>query len=114
LIRRGEIYLANFGQTKGNEQAGIRPVIVIQSDLGNENSNSTIVAALSTRRFAAEYPFHVHLAPKQSGLREASTVLLEQIQTMFQERLGQRIGHATPDAMQEVDRALHVSLGLLD
>lgn len=114
MIRRGEIYLANFGQTKGNEQAGIRPVIVIQSDLGNENSNSTIVASLTTRNFTANYPFHVHITPRQSGLREASTILLEQLQTMFQERLGQRIGRAVPEVMQEVDRALHVSLGLLD
>jgi mRNA interferase MazF len=114
LILRGEIYLSNLGQERGLGQAGIRPVLVIQNDAGNASSDTTIVASLTTHRFSAGYPFHVEVTPRESGLRERSTILLEQIQTLSIDRLGRRIGQLAPNAMAEVDEAIHASLGLID
>ena len=111
MIRRGEIYYLNFGPARGSEQAGRRPALVIQNDIGNEFASTTIVAALTSRRRDA-YPFHVHVSAKESGLSGGSTVLLEQILTVTQERLGRRIGWLSLDRMAEVDEALRYSLGL--
>ncbi|MEX0799833.1 MAG: type II toxin-antitoxin system PemK/MazF family toxin [Dehalococcoidia bacterium] len=111
MIRRGEIYDVNFGPARGSEQAGRRPALVIQNDIGNEFASTTIVAALTSLR-RDEYPFHVHISAKESGLSSGSTVLLEQILTVTQERFGRRIGRLNLDLMAEVDEALHHSLGI--
>jgi mRNA interferase MazF len=114
VIQRGEIYLTNFGErVRGHEQRGIRPALIIQSDLGNASSETTIVASLTSREFAAVYPFHVPVSPDESGLREDSTVQLEQLQTLSMDRLGRRVGRLSPEKMLEVDVAIHRSLGLI-
>lgn len=113
MTRRGEIYMVNFGGGSGSRQAGLRPALVIQSDLGNEYASTTIVAAMSTAPGPA-YPVRVTVSPGESGLRETSTVKLDQIVTVDQRALGRRVGRLAPAVMQEVDRALHYSLGLVD
>ena len=108
-IKRGEIYWFDFGTPRGSEQGGERPALVIQNDIGNENSPTTIVAAI-TSRIKKPYPFHVDVTAAESGLREDSTILLEQIRTMSQDRLMQRCGQLGYSKMKEVDRALRLSL----
>ena len=113
MPRRGEIYLVNFPPGIGSEQRGLRPAAIVQNDLGNEYSGTTIVAALSSRA-NPDYPFRVEVAPRDSGLRERTVVLLDQLATVDQERLRDRVGRLSPGAISAVDRALHHSLGLLD
>ncbi|HET9464223.1 MAG TPA: type II toxin-antitoxin system PemK/MazF family toxin [Gemmatimonadales bacterium] len=112
LISRGEIFWVNFGATRGREQAGQRPAVVIQNDAGNASSETTIVALITSRRFSRPYPFHVEIGPADSGLQDPSTILLEQMQTVSIQRLRRRIGLLSADVMVEVDRAIHHSLGL--
>jgi mRNA interferase MazF len=102
----------NFGRGRGSEQEGLRPALVIQNDQGNEYSPTTIVASMTSRR--TDYDFHVPIRARDSGLSADSTVMLEQIQTVAMGRLSRRIGALGPDKMEEVDRALHHSLGLVD
>ena len=108
-VKRGEIYLVDFGTPRGSEQGGERPALVIQNNIGNENSPTTIVAAI-TSRIKRPYPFHVDVTAAESGLRENSTILLEQIRTIPQDRLMQRCGQLSYNKMKEVDRALRLSL----
>jgi mRNA interferase MazF len=102
----------NFGATRGREQGGLRPAVVIQNDFGNASSETTIVAQMTSRRFSRQYDFHVDLSASDTGLDDPSTVLLEQLQTVSVQRLRGRIGMLSADTMDEIDRALHHSLGL--
>lgn len=113
MIRRGEVYWLSVRGSRGSEQAGRRPALVIQNDRGNESSDSTIVAYLTSRISERNYPMHVVVGSNESGLDGRSTVLLEQIQTVDQSRLGARTGMLLPQTMEEVDRAIHFSLGLM-
>jgi mRNA interferase MazF len=85
----------------------------VQNDINNEFSESTIVALMTTHDFSQVYPTHVEVSPRESGLDEPSTILLEQLMTVSVERLGEPVGFIGPSTMEEVDRALHKSLGLL-
>ena len=113
LIRRGEVYWCNFGERRGREQSGARPALVIQNDRGNESSDTTIVATLTSRMFTRSYPMHVEVDGDETGLSGRSTVLLEQILTVDVGRLGRRTGMLGPLAMERVDEALRYSLGLI-
>ena len=108
-VRRGEIHWVDFGTPRGSEQAGKRPALVIQNDTGNESSPTTIVAAI-TSRMKKLYPFHVDIAAAESGLPQDSTILLEQILTISQDRLIQCCGQLGSSKMKEVDQALRHSL----
>jgi len=110
-VRRGEIYWVDFGTPRGSEQAGKHPALVIQNDIGNENSTTTIVAGITSQK-KPSYPFHVAITATESGLPKDSTTLLEQLLTITQDRLLQRCGRLSPDKMREVDQALMHSLGL--
>jgi mRNA interferase MazF len=112
VIRRGEIYLVDFPAGWEGEQHGRRPALVIQNDVGNEYSTTTIVAAMTSR--ATTYDFHVRVKAQDTGLSADSTVMLEQVRTVSQRRLSRKLGQLKVDALQAVDRALHVSLGLID
>ena len=114
MIRRGEVYWTVPKGGRGREQGGARPVTVIQNDRGNETSDTTIVALMTSRVSARTYPMHVVVGPGETGLEGRSTILLEQIQTVDISRLGRRTGMLLPRTMQEVDSALHHSLGLVD
>ncbi|MGI9951252.1 type II toxin-antitoxin system PemK/MazF family toxin [Moorellaceae bacterium AZ2] len=111
ICKRGEIHLVDWSPGRGSEQAGIRPALIIQNDVGNEHSPTTIVAAISTR-VKKVYPFHVFITPEESGLDRPSVVKLEQLMTIDKTRLVKKVGTLSEEKMEEVDRAIHLSLGL--
>ena len=117
-MRRGEIYRLDFGIPEDSVQGGVRSglimqsdALVMQNDIGNRTSSTTIVAAITSKRNKS-YPFHVEISKDESGLPEDSTILLEQIQTVHQYRLIEKRGEINKDRMQEVDKALICSLGI--
>ena len=92
-IKRGDLFYVDLNPTKGSEQKGRRPVLVLQNDIGNEVSPTTIVAPLTTKSFTKEYPTNVNVPKEMGGLKENSSVLLSQIRTIDQSRLENKIGH---------------------
>ena len=112
MIKRGEIYWINPPVTIGSEQAGRRPFLIIQNDVGNSTSATTIVAAVTSQTSRRWYPFHVSFTSQESGLRRDGIVKCEQIQTVDQSRLGRFLGRLSAEKMREIDMALHHSLGL--
>jgi len=111
-IKRGELFWANLDPVKGSEQAGRRPVLVLQNDVGNEFSPTTIIAPLTTTKFIKEYPTNVFLLKGTAGLKSDSTISLSQIRVIDKIRLESRIGHLSEKNMQRVEVALKVSLDL--
>jgi len=112
IIKRGEIFLANLEPIRGSEQGGIRPVLIIQNNISNENSPVTIMAAITSKIFSKEFPTNVFLSKSDSKLDKDSTVLLNQIRTIDKSRLIKKIGHLDQELMKEVDLAIEISLGL--
>jgi len=112
MISRGEIYWAELDPVRGHEQAGTRPVLIIQNDVGNQYGSTTIAAAITSRISKKRLPVHVEVAAQESGLPKASLILLEQIRTLDMERLGRKAGRLSAHKMREVDIALHKSLAL--
>ena len=95
-IRRGDLFWVDLNPVKGSEQAGRRPVVVIQNDVGNEAAPTVIVAPLTTKSFTKCYPINMPVARGVAGLKEDSTVLLSQIRTIDKTRLDRKIGHLPP------------------
>lgn len=112
MVSRGELYTADLDPVVGSEQGGLRPVLVIQNDMGNRYSPTVIVLAVSSQLQKARLPTHVLLPAAGRGLERDSVVLAEQVRTLDKRRLRERIGRLTPDDMAQVNRALAVSLGL--
>jgi mRNA interferase MazF len=110
-IKRGEIYLVDWNPARGSEQAGNRPALIIQNDIGNKVSPNTIIAAISTR-ITESYPFVVHCKSGEGGLERDSAIDLATIMTISKTRLGTRFGQLDADKMAEVDEAIKTSLGL--
>lgn len=108
--KRGEVWLVNWNPARGSEQAGMRPALVIQNDIGNEKAPTTIVAAISGS--VRLYPMNVLLEPPQGGLNRPSIVKTSQILTITRDRLEKRLGQVDAACMGEVDRALRLSLAL--
>ena len=108
-IKRGDIYYADLYPVVGNEQGGIRPVLIIQNDMGNHHSPTVIAAAITGRR-KKSMPTHVQISAE--GLKGESIILLEQIRTIDRQRLLHYVNHLDGDAMRPVDKAISVSLGL--
>ena len=108
--RRGEVWLVNWNPSRGSEQGGIRPALIIQNDIGNEKAATTIVAAISgtVRRF----PMNVPLLPPEGGIDRSSMVRTSQILTVGKQRLERRLGRLSIERMEAVERALALSLGL--
>ncbi|MBI3319891.1 MAG: type II toxin-antitoxin system PemK/MazF family toxin [Candidatus Omnitrophica bacterium] len=111
-IRRGDVFWVDLNPVKGSEQAGRRPVVVIQNDVGNETAPTVIVAPLTTKSFTKHYPINVHIPLGVAGLKENSTILLSQIRTIDKTRLGRKVGHLPPLYMKQADQAIRISLGL--
>ena len=111
MIKRGEIYYADLSPGVGSEQGGVRPVLIVQNDVGNKYSPSIIVAAITSQINKAKLPTHMELDAVQTGLPKDSVVLLEQIRTVDKMRLRERIGSLTYAQMLKVDTALRISLG---
>lgn len=112
IIKRGDIFYADLSPVVGSEQGGIRPVIIIQNDVGNRYSPTVIVAAITSQINKAKLPTHVEISSEEYGLNKDSVVLLEQVRTLDKRRLKERIGHMTDEDMIKVDIALKISLDL--
>ena len=111
-VKRGEIYYADLSPVVGSEQGGIRPVLIVQNDLGNRYSPTVIAAAITSQRDKSKLPTHIELSSRSCGLSRDSVVLLEQVRTLDKRRLKERMGRLDEDAMARIDRALSVSFGL--
>ncbi|NPV53500.1 MAG: type II toxin-antitoxin system PemK/MazF family toxin [Firmicutes bacterium] len=114
MIRRGDIYYADLNPVIGSEQGGIRPVIILQNDIGNRYSPTTIVAAVTSKIKRAKLPTHVELSAARSKLDVDSVALLEQIRTLDTRRLKEKVSHLDPRTMEKINKALEISLGLDD
>ena len=112
-IKRGDIYYADLSPVVGSEQGGIRPVLIIQNDVGNKYSPTVIAAAITSQREKTKLPTHISVASGDCGLAKDSIVLLEQVRTIDKKRLKERMGTLNDTAMGMVDKALSVSFGLM-
>ncbi len=111
-IKRGEIYYADLSHVVGSEQGGVRPVLIVQNDIGNRHSPTVIAAAITSQREKTKLPTHISLDAVNCGLAKDSVVLLEQVRTLDKKRLKERMGELDSNVMHRVDGALSVSFGL--
>ena len=112
IIRRGDIYYADLRPVVGSEQGGVRPVLIIQNDIGNKHSPTVICAAITSKMNKAKLPTHVELNTKRCDMIRDSVSLLEQLRTIDKQRLKERICHIDDELLKDVDRALMISLEL--
>lgn len=112
MIRRGDIYYADLRPVVGSEQGGVRPVLVIQNDMGNRHSPTIICAAITSKMNKAKLPTHVEICARDYGILKDSVILLEQIRTIDKSRLRERVSHLNDEIMSKIDWAILVSLGL--
>jgi mRNA interferase MazF len=112
-VKRGDIYYADLSPVVGSEQGGLRPVLIIQNDVGNRYSPTVIAAAITSRTGKTKLPTHIDVYAERAGLARDSIVLLEQLRTLDKRRLKEKLGHLDEQMMQEIDNAIAVSLGLL-
>lgn len=111
-IKRGEIYYADLSPVVGSEQGGMRPVLIVQNDIGNKYSPTVIAAAITSQREKSKLPTHIELSAENCGLQKNSIVLLEQIRTIDKKRLKEKMGGLDSSVMDMIDTALFVSFGL--
>lgn len=111
-VKRGDIYYADLSPVIGSEQGGVRPVLIIQNDVGNKYSPTIIAAAITSKINKAKMPTHIELAANEYGLSKDSVILLEQIRTIDKQRLREKIGRLDTDMMMRVDKALFISFGM--
>ena len=111
-IHRGDIYYADLSPVVGSEQGGVRPVLIVQNDVGNRFSPTVIAAAITSRQDKAKLPTHISLNAVGSGLSKDSIVLLEQVRTLDKHRLKEKMGSLDENSMGKVDQALSISFGL--
>jgi len=113
-VKRGDIYYADLSPVVGSEQGGMRPVLIVQNDVGNKHSPTVIAAAITSQINKAKLPTHIELGAKTYGLSKDSVILLEQIRTIDKKRLKDRMGKLDEKLMTRVDNAIAVSFGLTD
>ncbi|ADH98068.1 transcriptional modulator of MazE/toxin, MazF [[Bacillus] selenitireducens MLS10] len=113
MVKRGDVYFADLSPVVGSEQGGVRPVLIIQNDIGNRFSPTVIVAAITAQIQKAKLPTHVEIDAKKNGFDRDSVILLEQIRTIDKQRLTDKITHLDEKTMAKVDEALRVSIGLI-
>ena len=111
-IKRGDIYYADLSPVVGSEQGGMRPVLIVQNDVGNKYSPTVIAAAITSRLGKTRLPTHIDVYADKFGLQKDSVILLEQIRTIDKKRLGEKMGHLDDEMMNAVDEAITVSFGL--
>lgn len=111
MIKRGEVYYADLSPVVGSEQGGVRPVLILQNNVGNKYSPTVIVAAITSKIDKSRVPTHVAIG-KDKGLTDDSVALLEQIRTIDKQRITDKITHLNDDIMKEVDKALKISIGV--
>ena len=111
-VKRGDIYYADLSPVVGSEQGGLRPVLIIQNDVGNKYSPTVITAAITSRLGKTRLPTHIDIYADKVGLAKDSVVLLEQVRTLDKRRLKEKMGHLDDGLMTEVNNAIAVSFGL--
>ena len=111
-VHRGEVFYADLSPVVGSEQGGVRPVLIVQNDVGNRFSPTVIAAAITSQRGKAKLPTHILLESQTTGLSRDSIVLLEQVRTIDKHRLKERMGRLDSGSMNRVDEALSISFGL--
>ncbi len=111
-VRRGDIYYADLSPVIGSEQGGVRPVLIVQNDVGNRYSPTVIAAAITSRTDKSKLPTHIEVFADKYGLARDSVILLEQIRTIDKKRLKEKMGHLDDDVMNRVNDAITVSFGL--
>jgi len=114
IIKRGDIFYADLSPVIGSEQGGIRPVLVVQNDIGNKYSPTVIIAAITSQINKAKLPTHIEISAQDYGLQKDSVILLEQIRTIDKRRLKEKIGHLDDELMEKINEALSISFGLVD
>lgn len=114
VVKRGDIFYADLSPVVGSEQGGVRPVLVVQNDIGNKFSPTIIISAITSQINKAKLPTHIEITADEYGLAKDSVILLEQIRTIDKRRLKERIGRLDEELMQKVDDALTVSFGLTE
>ena len=112
IVHRGDIYYADLSPVVGSEQGGVRPVLIVQNDVGNRFSPTVIAAAITSQKDKAKLPTHIQLSSGGSGLARDSIVLLEQIRTLDKRRLKEHMGRLDEQSMLRIDQALQISFGL--
>lgn len=111
-VKRGDIYYADLSPVVGSEQGGIRPVLIVQNDVGNKYSPTVIAAAITSQKYKTQLPTHISVNADNCGLQKDSIVLLEQVRTLDKKRLKERMGNLPETEMSKINRALSVSFGL--
>lgn len=111
-VHRGEVFYADLSPVVGSEQGGVRPVLIVQNEIGNRHSPTVIAAAITSRLDKARLPTHINIRAADTGLAKDSVVLLEQIRTLDKRRLRERMGRVDSAVMEQVDAAIAVSFGL--
>ena len=112
-IKRGDIYYADLSPVIGSEQGGLRPVLIVQNDVGNRYSPTVIAAAITSKLGKTKLPTHIDVYAEKVGLQRDSVVLLEQIRTLDKQRLKEKMGHLDDEFMTEINNAIAVSFGLI-
>lgn len=114
IIKRGDIFFADLRPVVGSEQGGIRPVLIIQNDMGNRHSPTVICAAITSRMNKAKLPTHISLEVDKYDISRDSVILLEQIRTIDKSRLREKVCHLDEEILKKINRALCVSLAIDD
>lgn len=114
MIKRGDIFYADLSPVIGSEQGGVRPVLVVQNDIGNKYSPTVIAAAITSQINKAKLPTHIEISAQEYGLLKDSVILMEQIRTIDKKRLREKIGRLDDELMDRVNEALTISFGLTD
>ena len=112
IVKRGDIYYADLSPVVGSEQGGVRPVLIVQNDIGNKYSPTVIAAAITSQINKAKMPTHIEISAEDYGLNKDSVILLEQVRTIDKRRLREKIGHLDEVLMNDVNNALSISFGL--
>ncbi len=113
VIKRGDMFYADLSPVVGSEQGGIRPVLIIQNDVGNKYSPTVIAAAITSQTNKSRLPTHINIDSKEFGLMKNSVILAEQVRTIDKSRLMEKIGQVDEDVMEQVNSALGISFGLV-
>lgn len=112
-VTRGDVYYADLNPVIGSEQGGVRPVLIIQNDIGNKYSPTVIVAAITSKIDKAKLPTHIEIAAESTNLEKDSVILLEQIRTIDKKRLQRHVTHLDNSIIEKVNDAIEISLGLI-
>lgn len=114
MVKRGDVFYADLSPAVGSEQGGVRPVLVVQNDVGNKYSPTIVISAITSQINKAKLPIHIEIDATEFGLNKDSVVLLEQIRTIDKKRLRDKIGHFNEELMDKVNQGLLISFGLVD